>query len=82
MFDLEPEPRGKGDVLWKLFATEVESPPDQWALLGGDAIQNFRAALDHSNLHRTLTTVAGWVSEAAIGHDGGEGTITDWDLGT
>jgi hypothetical protein len=157
VFDLEREPQGGGDVLCRVFASEVEPPPDHWPLLAGEAIQNFRAALDHSiwaawrsvasNLgdgshtafpitqtpekfadnawrfegvppavrlcverwqpyagiwaatpqvdplailnrlsnvdkHRSLTTVAGAVSEAAIGHSGGQGTITDWDHGT
>ena len=157
VYDLEREPRGDGSALCRIFAREVQPPPGHWPLLAGEAIHNFRAALDHavwaawksvpentgdgtrtafpititaehfassaeklrgvptdvsaaveraqpysgifaatpdmdplailnrlSNIdkHRTLTTVACWVSQATIGHSGGHETITDWVPGT
>ena len=47
-FRAEKTVRSPREVHCRCFSTEVESPPEHWPLLAGEAIQNLRSALDHA----------------------------------
>jgi hypothetical protein len=46
-FDSEQETRAPNVVEHRCFAIERQAPPEHWPLLAGEAIQNFRSALEH-----------------------------------
>ncbi len=47
-FSSELERPGPNQILLRSFAAEREAQPEHWPLLAGEAVQNLRAALDHS----------------------------------
>ncbi len=47
VFRTEIESRSTHEITFRSFAVERESPPEDWPLLAGEAIQNLRSALDH-----------------------------------
>jgi hypothetical protein len=47
VFRTEIESRSAREITYRCLAVEREAPPEGWALLAGEAIQNLHAALDH-----------------------------------
>lgn len=48
VFSVERKRRSAQEVAYRCFATEIETMPEHWPLLAGEAIQNLRSALDHA----------------------------------